>query len=551
MRKHLYFLALLAVPWIGACSEPLEVKNVNNPNRDDVLAQPADLENWIRDSYNAWWRGVFNGQNVQPQMRVMALENHSELANYNQGPRYLIPRNFIENTRGAAGAGEISTGFDRFSNASRSAALGLSKLNDVTLGSADADARGRAFAWFTLGLSLGYLSIPFDSAAIAWPTDDPACTALDCLPQLIGYAEVNAKAVEALDSAAAIAAGSVAFTIPSSWMRQGATVSQANFLRLIRSYRAVIRIAAARTPAERAAVDWTSVIADANNGITADFETDAEPATGWSISWPADNFRAGSWHAMHQFMIGGADTTGTFLAWLNTPRAGRVQFLMQTPDTRFPTGDTRAAQQTGQVALPPGQYYRNRPAAEDTPADPLGNSMYDHYRFYAFNAAGRVGPFPILTKAEVDLIAAEGYLRANDFTNAMVKINPTRTAAGLPALAGITSLNDPVPGGTACVPRVPTWTGSAYTLPCGNIWDAMKWEKRLETQYTNFANWFMDSRGWGDLPEGTPVHFVVPWQEKDTRRADFITAFGGCGKLGTGESTGSSTYGPIISCSPI
>jgi hypothetical protein len=551
MRTRLFILALLVLPWAWGCEDPLDVQNVNNPNRDDVLAQPADLENWIRDSFNAWFRAAFAGENIQPQMRVMALENHSELANFNQGPRYLIPRNFIENTRGAAGTGEMSSTFIDFSRATRAAALGLAKLDEVTLGSASADARGRAFAWFSLGLSLGYLSVPFDSAATAWPTDDPACTQLECLPPLVGYAEVNAKAIEALDSAEAVAGGSVSFSIPSSWLRQGSDVSQADFLRLIRSYRAVIRIGVARSPAEREALDWSAAISDANNGITSDFMVSANPSIGWSIAWPTNVFRAGSWHGVHQFMIGGADTTGAFEAWLNTARADRDAFLIRTPDRRFPAGETRDDQSTGQVALPPGQYYRNRPSSEDTPGDPLGNSQYDHYRFRPFFDANRIAPFPILTRAEVDLIAAEGYIRQSDFGNAMGKINPTRIAAGLPELTGITSLTDSVPGGTACVPRVPSWTGSAYTAPCGNIWEAMKWEKRLETHYTNFANWFMDSRGWGDLPEGTPVHFPVPWQEKDTRRLPFIEAFGGCAKLGTGESTGASNYGPALSCSPI
>jgi len=552
MRKPLFLTVLLALMWGGACDNPLEVANENNPDRGDVLASPADLESWIRDSFNAWFRAAFTGQTVQPRMRVMSLENFSELANYDQAVRYPIPRGFYENTRGMANPDDAMNNYILWNRAARSASIGVAKLNEVNLGSTSANARGRAFAWFTLGLSLGYMSIPFDSATVAWPTDDPACTTLECFP-LVDYTEVNAKGIEALDSAQAIAAdNSVTFSIPSSWLRAPADLSQAAFIRVIRSYRAVIRTGAVRNAGERAAVSWDAVLADANNGITADFTVDADPANGWSISWPTDNYRAGSWHAMHQLMIGGADTTGVFLTWLNTPRAGRLQFLIRTPDQRFPAGETESDQITGAVPLPEGQYFRNRPRGDDTPGDPLGNSMYDHYRFYGFYKASRTGPFPVLTKAEIDLIAAEAYLRANDIAAAAAKIDVSRTAAGLPALTGsVTSISDPVPGGNACVPRVPTWTGSAYTLPCGTIWDALKWEKRIETAYTNFANWFMDSRGWGDLPEGTPVHFTVPWAEKDARRLPFVTTFGGCAKVGTFESSPASTFGPIIGCSPI
>ena len=47
--------------------------------------------------------------------------------------------------------------------------------------------------------------------------------------------------------------------------------------------------------------------------------------------------------------------------------------------------------------------------------------------------------------------------------------------------------------------------------------EAMKWEKRMETAYGHFLAWFFDSRGWGDLAEGTPLHFAVPYQELQAR----------------------------------
>ena len=31
----------------------------------------------------------------------------------------------------------------------------------------------------------------------------------------------------------------------------------------------------------------------------------------------------------------------------------------------------------------------------------------------------------------------------------------------------------------------------------------MKWEKRLEEAYTHWGAWWIDGRGWGDLPAGT------------------------------------------------
>ncbi len=52
------------------------------------------------------------------------------------------------------------------------------------------------------------------------------------------------------------------------------------FSPLIRSYRAGLRARVGRSTEERAAVDWAQVIADATNGITADFIVQMNPSAG-------------------------------------------------------------------------------------------------------------------------------------------------------------------------------------------------------------------------------------------------------------------------------
>jgi hypothetical protein len=76
----------------------------------------------------------------------------------------------------------------------------------------------------------------------------------------------------------------------------------------------------------------------------------------------------------------------------------------------------------------------------------------------------------------------------------------------------ITTATQQVPGGNACVPRVPQ-PPSYTTTACGTILEALKWEKRVETAFTGYAQWWLDSRGWGDLVEGTALEWAVPWQE--------------------------------------
>ena len=67
----------------------------------------------------------------------------------------------------------------------------------------------------------------------------------------------------------------------------------------------------------------------------------------------------------------------------------------------------------------------------------------------------------------------------------------------------------------ACIPKVPT--AALGPVVCGGLFEAIKYEKRIETAFTSYGDWFFDMRGWGDLPAGTSLQWPVPWQELDTR----------------------------------
>jgi hypothetical protein len=56
------------------------------------------------------------------------------------------------------------------------------------------------------------------------------------------------------------------------------------------------------------------------------------------------------------------------------------------------------------------------------------------------------------------------------------------------------------------------------------MFEAMKWEKRLETLFTGYSQWFLDSRGWNDLPVGSPLQYPVPYQEMDARFEAFYNS---------------------------
>jgi hypothetical protein len=477
-------------------------------------------------------------------MGTASFMNASGLANNGLGPRSGIPRGQIDNGRGNPYATENLSDFRIHSQVARSASDILARVaedENFTLGSAAQNTRLFAWTHFNYGVALGNLALVYDSAAIPRPEDDAAAPP----PALVDHPEVMAAALAELDSAIfygskpeATQAGGFPTPSGGGWLN-GNALSAANFIRLARSYKARFRANVARTPTERAAVNWAAVIADATNGITANVNVNMDPANGWDYAWLSTtlHFRDANWHQMTPYIVGMADTSGAYDAWLATSRDSRTPILIRTPDLRFPAGETRAAQNLAGQGAPTGRrYFRNRNPGLDQSAVGWQSSFYDHYRWRAFADAGRIGTFPAFTVAENDMLAAEGYIRTGNFAAAAALIDKTRTTSGLPSVAGITSATQPVPGGNACVPQVPVGP-SFTTTACGTILEAMKWEKRMETAYTTYGAWFFDSRGWGDLPEGTALEWPVPFQELDARISQLYNLGGAGGQAAAGPST--------------
>jgi hypothetical protein len=537
-------LTTLAVALAACGDDALEVENPNNPDRNRVLRNPADVEGLASSQYQQILSATLGAiARVQTGLLTSAFENSSTLANNGLGPRSGIPRQPIDNNRGNAYQSENYNDFRLLSSVARNSAdiLARAKAADFSLGTGrDGDIiRLKAWAHFTYGTALGNLSLVYDSAGIPRP-DDAAAS----VPPLESYAAVNAFALAQYDSALAYASQSGITALPPGWLTGpgGVSVTAARFIEVIHAFKARMRASVARDPAERAAVNWGEVVADATAGLTSDLVIRMDPSQGWDYAWLATtlHFRDSNWHQMTYYIIGMADVSGAFSTWLATPREQRTPFLIITPDLRFPQGATRLEQNAVGQGAPTGRrYFRNRDSGGDQASTGWQVSQYDHYRFRAFSDAGRIGNFPIFTQAENDMLAAEGMIRTGNIAGAAALIDRTRTTAGLPALTGaVTTANDPVPGGASCVPRVPV-APTFTTTACGTILEAMKWEKRMETAFTTYGAWFFDARGWGDLPEGTAIQWPVPNQEADAR----LMAIYNLGGVGQPGGAAPSTYG--------
>lgn len=541
MRSKLRSLGMvaLAVGSMTACADNLEVKNLNNPDLSRVYAVPGGVEGVISSLYRTYHQTTQgSAEGLNSQSKVMALESYGQVANFGMALRAGIPRDFIANTRGNQVATGNNTNWSSLSRLMRTSAtvaqaVDAYKARGATLGNNARDMRARSFAFFANGIAMGTLALGYDSVAIATPQ-----TPSSAIPEFVTPDVAAAEAIKMLDSAQAIieaagVSGNAEATIPADWMG-GFALPTADYVRLIRSYKAKIRAGVARTPAERAAVNWAAVVADAAAGLTADHRINLNPTTGWSSGLDAGTFQtSASWHQISLFYNGMADTSGAYQTWIALPLATRVgmNVVIQTPDLRWPRGNTRAAQfANSALPLAAGQYIANRDPGQDQPdnSNPWGTSQYDHRRWFAIAQGNGVGTYTFMSAQEVAMLRAEGLIRTSQAAAAMPLVNASRTANGLPAFT------DPntAPGGTACVPRLPNGT-------CGTLLEAMKYEKRMETQLTGYMQWFVDARGWGDLVQGTALHWPVPFQEMDTRNKPFYNM------PGTGTLPGApvGTYG--------
>ena len=561
MRKLSLLAVGIATTLIG-CKADLGVPNNNNPDINRALARPGDVESFRLGAYGQMQQASFgvNGS-IMPSLLTMSFENASGLANWGMGPRSAMPRAAIANSRGNPYETENLVQYARLPRAARVAANGVVALRKpgFTIGSVASDLRALAFAYLVMGTANGNMSLVYDSVSVVTPEDDVTQGAP---APLVGYQDGMITALKQLDSAIAISARANAlatpgYTLPSTAIN-GTAFTASQVIQIAHGWKARLRAGVARTPTERAAVDWDAVIADAAAALPGDLlitmSAAASAPTGavWTAA-TAQHELYDTWGQQTPMIIGMADSVRAgcaagsggdcYDAWLATSLNSRYRFNIRTADQRFPPGDTRDAQRTssgaGNFPSPPrtNLYFKNR-----RPTDPTGEawavSFYDFYRYQDFWNVNNT-PMPVMLRAEMDLLMAEGYIRKGDFANAMTKINITRVANGkLPPLTGITSLSQPISATGSCVPRVPQ-PPDFTTAACGNIMEAMKWEKRVETELTHLGAWFVDSRGWGDLPEGTPLHFPVPFQEMDARSKPSYN-LGGVGAPGAAAK---GTYG--------
>ena len=497
---------------VGGCQE-LAVTNPNDPNREQATGQPAAVEALISSAFSTWWFVVHDDEPGWG-LSSMADEFNGGFLDFGLHHSSQEPRQAWINTSTFTYNNMTETPWYNLHSV-------VSNVNDALVamdrGVLPAEAaRARAVAKFMQGVSHGYLALYFDSAFVATELVD-----LDTItvPQLHPYPVVMDTALSELQQAIAIAQANT-FTVPGppGWFRT--PVSSTDLVRLAHSFIARFLISEPRDRAGRDTVDWTLVLSHAEQGIQTDFRPEGEPgvfengftfrAARQRTTTPSDFARPDMW------LLGPSDSADSFIRWVNQAVENRNTFR----DTiQLRARDRRIHGSAGPGSR--GAYFGYHRASVWDPS--RGTYIWSNYAYYRLGTGTtwQTGPQLAMTAAEMNFIRAEALIRLGRAAEAVPLINNTRVANG--QLPPVTDSGPPdVPG---CVPRkyMPGPTQGA----CGSLWDALRYEKRIEMAGVDPTVAYFDARGWQTLTENTFVHLPVPGRELEVLQRPLYTYGGG------------------------
>ncbi|MES2523117.1 MAG: hypothetical protein V4617_10490 [Gemmatimonadota bacterium] len=486
----------------GACFG-LDVTNPNGLNRQNVFnntsnAEAALIGGWRRYFNSATGRNAYG--NATSHHIIMPTWGNEFTTTSTGFAQTREPREPIDNTalsspitRGTwydplgtiSIAREVYNGIDEFG-------LRFGALTDAAPNGEDTP-RVRIFAKFLIAISHYQLALRFDQGFLQTvSTNIDTLKAADLKPS----AQVLAHTITLLREVIAEAKAGPNFTIPATWIN-GQTITRDEFIRIAYSYIVRANVYYPRNPAQREAVNWANVLVLLDSTITKDFLVKADPAVSYTSSpYLANSYANSTNYRVNNRLIGPGDTTGRYQTWLAQPIASKINpsIRIVSPDRRIHGVNATSGRPDSSVA---GRYFA-LVTTNMTGSVGYAGSQYRGVRFLnaATDSATRA-PTPLITLDEMRFIRAEALYRLGRTSEVPALLNPTRVAAGLQPVTA----SGP-PAGGSCVPR--RNDGS-----CGDLFDALQYEKRMVMFATDAEVAYYDQRGWGKLLVGTPLELPV------------------------------------------
>lgn len=489
--KIIALIGLLAVV-ANACAD-LEVTNLNDPDRQRAIQTPGDVESLISGSFNSvFW--AYQGSYPNCPLSVAANAHASSWGNWGMRDAREEPRIAYNNdpSYSYSEVAEVPWG-DSYS-ALAGARDGLAAIADgltITEGGVDVTPRAVAFGKFVQGLAHLNLARIYDQGFIIDENTDLANI------ELVSALQIYEAGMQKLDEALQIAQSN-SFTIPSTWVGFGGDWSSSDMAQFIKAWKVRATIQMPRNVADRESLapygkDWNWVLTTLSEGLPFDYVNYYDGQTwGWHRNKLHCGGRVDGWTRTDMQTLGPADVSGAYETWINqSDPTAKEPFDIVTPDSRItepmqPQTDGKYIEYRG---------YSPYPASR-------GIWTYSNYLEQRHYYPDYLGTYPDFVEAEVDFIRAEAWYRLEQYDKVREVVNQYRANGDLPPF----TTNQNPDGPDMCVPQMPD--GS-----CGDLWEALKYEKRIENYHYGSVSEYMDDRGWGDLFSGTWLELPVPGEE--------------------------------------
>ncbi|MBP6425485.1 MAG: hypothetical protein KA278_07165 [Flavobacterium sp.] len=431
-------------------STDLEVENLENPNDKILTSDPVALTATAGTIMQNWFLTVHEYDG--PGLALITMSDAVTMSYGNAGMRDLSsePRVAFNNTSSYSNQIITSKYFNSlYSVLSDSNTLALAVKNGTKF---ENSKQIEMTAKLGQALSIGYLALVFDKV---WLSDENGVVGEGASD----YKVAMTFALTKLDEAIAIAnANNISF--PENWLPGGGGTAT-KLKQFMNSMGARMLVGNVRNSTQKAAIDWTKVLAYANAGVTSDFEIYMDDTTWYSYA-PHTYAIYGGWGRVDMRIINMMDP--------NTPAYWTDTYTQPNPST---SADARLL--TDYQFLP-----------SNTFAVARGKYHFSSYRYkrqdsYITNWTENIVE---LSKAENDMFKAEALAHKNDLAGAAAVINAgTRVTRGNLA---------PVAADLAAIKS------------------AIHYERMVEFAYTGMGITFFEMRKENLLQKGTLLHFPIP-----------------------------------------
>ena len=484
----IYVFLVLTGVFTQSCTKDLDVKNMNDPDRERALENPEDVRTLAMSGFYNWF--MTNNSSISPRMAMWVMADQGTCSWANSGMYHLSsePRMPFNNSVTYTYAHTFENYYEELygnlfimNNVLDVVENGMQIINST---GEDETQMIRAISYLIQGFSLGYLGLVYDKAFIVKSSEG-----YENIPTS-PYMDVIQSAIVSLDSVIAICSRpSVSFTLPDSYIN-GSEYSNEEIRQLASSFAARFLIYAPRNKAGNAQTDWNKVLTYANNGITRDLAPFMDGAA-WRSWFRHYTVRPG-WARIDCRIIHLMDPN---YPW-RYPDDGHNPDAAVSDDKRLGTDFHR---NTANNMKPERGYYH------------YGD--YEYVR-YPLSITTNTGPSPDFIVAENDLIRAEALAESGHIAEAVQIVN-----AGSRVLRGeLEPLNE--------------------NISKEDLLEAIFYERDIELIQTGFGIAFFDKRRSDMLQYGTMLHFPIPGKDLMTLQMPYYTIGGEANADGINTSNG-------------